>query len=76
MEKNFDLNKMGLVPLTENELIQVDGGSFWGEVLRQIGVETLIGGAKMLAKKVIDDWNSRSGSQNSMINIYSTNPYH
>jgi hypothetical protein len=76
MKQTFDLKKMGLVPLTENELIQVDGGGFWGDVLRQIGVDTLIGGAKMLAQKVIDDWNSRSRSQNSMTNIYSTNPYH
>ena len=76
MKQTFDLNKMGLVPLTENELIQVDGGGFWGDVLRQIGVDTLIGGAKSLAQKVIDDWNSRSRSQNSMTNIYSTNPYH
>jgi hypothetical protein len=67
---------MGLVPLTENELTQVDGGGFWGELLRQAGIDTLIGCAKILAQKVIDDWNSRSGSQNSMTNIYSTNPYH
>ena len=76
MQQNFDLNKMGLVPLTENELTQVDGGGFWGDALKQLGIEFLTGSAKLLAQKVIDDWNSRSGSQNSMTNIYSTNPYH
>jgi len=37
MIQNFDLNKMGLVPLSENELIQVDGEGFLGRAPKTSG---------------------------------------
>ncbi|MFV0605659.1 MAG: hypothetical protein ACK5NK_07445 [Niabella sp.] len=30
MVQSMDLNKMGLTPMTGNELFTIDGGSFWG----------------------------------------------
>lgn len=44
MKKHYiDLNKMGLTPMSEFEMIEVDGGGFWS-FLASIGLAALVVG--------------------------------
>ena len=40
MVQNFDLSKMGLTPMSEIEMIELEGGNFW-KVLEGIGLVAL-----------------------------------
>jgi lactobin A/cerein 7B family class IIb bacteriocin len=38
MTQSMDLNKMGLIPMTEDELFSTDGGKWWQWVLSAVAV--------------------------------------
>lgn len=42
MTQTFDLNKMGLSPLTTIEMSEIDGGNWLWDALRVIGVEKAV----------------------------------
>jgi hypothetical protein len=42
MTQNFDLNKMGLVPMTGEEMEEIDGGLFGIDDLVIIGIGLLV----------------------------------
>ncbi len=74
--QTLDLNKMGLVPMQNCEMQEVDGGGFLWELAKKLGLEAAAEGLKFLGRQMVADWKSRSGNHLTMTDNYISNPYH
>ncbi|HEX8333432.1 MAG TPA: hypothetical protein VF622_12460 [Segetibacter sp.] len=76
MMSSLELNKMAPAPMTDFEMQEIDGGSFWGEIWKAVVVDIIVDGVKAVAGAMADDWNSRPGTPRTMTDAYASNPYH
>jgi hypothetical protein len=71
MTQTLDLSKMGLVPMSDSEMKEIDGGSFWTwvaggvaalveapAIVTVLGVAAIADGVYDLGKGIVNGWNS------------------
>lgn len=69
MTQSLDLNKMGLTPMNETEINNLNGGGFFKDYLIGKAIDWVI-------ERMAEDWNSRSGGPASITDRYAARgPY-